>query len=85
MEVGVDLNAKYTIMYRKTVLIPEYDEATLSLTIVIHRNFNICNSTLVSLNFFTILPTACVVGRFCKPYIHTYITDNYNPSVRITS
>ena len=42
MDVGVDLNAKYALMCRKTVLIPEDDKeptfrssATLSLTMAI--------------------------------------------------
>ena len=72
MDVGVDLNAKYSIMCRKTVLIPylfTYNSDIFSgmSETMMHQSFNICNPIPVSLNFFTILPITCVVRRLYKP------------------
>ena len=79
MYLGVGLNARYVIMCRKAVLISEYDEELTysglwqhSLSIVIslaERAKRWCTvlfkfvNTLVSSNFSTVLPIACVVGR----------------------
>ena len=53
MDEGVDLNSKYAIMCRKTVLIPENGEESIDNSdifsgtskTIMHRPFDICNHT----------------------------------------
>ena len=46
MDIGVDLNAKYAIMCRKSVLIPEHDDSDIfsgTSETMMDMSFNICN------------------------------------------